>query len=123
MPKLKVIAGGPSEKEIQNQILTWLWYQRVDCWQNDSVGIFDVRSGRFRKKGKFFVHGRPDIEGILSPTGKWFGIECKAAKGVVSDAQKEFIYRIQLAGGLIFVARSLDDVIQVMGPYINGTAT
>lgn len=120
MPKLKMIGGGLSEKEIQNQILTWLWYHRIDCWQNDSVGIFDIKSGCYRKKGKFFVYGRPDIEGILSPTGRWLGIEVKTPTGVVSAAQKEFIYRAQLAGGLVFVARSLEDVINVMGPYVDG---
>lgn len=120
MSKLEIITGEISEKDIQNQILTWLWYNRIDCWQNDSAGIYDAKAKCFRRKGKFFVHGRPDIEGILSPTGKWFGIEVKAPKGVVSAAQKEFIYRIQLAGGLIFIARSLEDVVNVMTKYIDG---
>ncbi len=119
MPKLKVISGGLSEREIQDQILTWLWYQRIDCWRNESNGTYDSRGGFYRKKGKFFVCGRPDVEGILSPRGMWFGIEIKTARGIVSDAQKEFIYRIQNAGGLIWVARSLDDVISVMAPYIH----
>lgn len=119
MQKLKMIKGKVSEKEIQNQILAWLWFHRIDAWQNESVGIYDVKSGCFRRKGGFFVRGRPDIEGILKPTGRWFGIETKSATGVVSENQKAFISRIQNCGGLIFVARSLDDVIYVMKDYVN----
>jgi hypothetical protein len=83
------------------------------------VGIYDAKNHCFRSKGKFFVPGRPDIEGILRPSGKWFGIEVKTPAGVVSQKQKDFIARIQNAGGLIFVARSLDGVVSVMQDYAN----
>lgn len=39
-------------------------------------------------------------------------IELKAPKGIVSPAQQQFIDSINEAGGLAFVARSLDDVIE-----------
>jgi hypothetical protein len=117
---LKLIKNTVSEKEIQNQILTWLWYNRINAWQNDSVGIYDAKKRCFRKKGKFHVNGRPDIEGVLHGSGRYFGIEVKTATGVVSESQKEFMMRISSLGGIIFVARSLDDVIRVMGEYANG---
>jgi hypothetical protein len=43
------------------------------------------------------------------------GIEIKSQKGTVSEYQKAFIDRINQAGGLAFVARSLDDVIDGLG--------
>ncbi len=118
MPNLKVFCNNISEREIKNQILHWLWFNRINAWANDSVGIFDAKTGGFRRKSKFHVNGRPDIEGILTG-GRWLGIEVKTPRGVVSEAQREFIMRIEACGGLIFVARSLDDVIKVMGPYAN----
>jgi hypothetical protein len=59
------------------------------------------------------VPGVPDIIGIHK--GRMIAIELKAPKGVVSEAQQEFIDRINEAGGLAFVARSLDDVIEGLG--------
>lgn len=117
---LKLIKNTVSEKEIKNQILHWCWYHRINCWANDSVGIYDAKSGGFRRKSKFHVNGRPDIEGIIQGSGRWFGIEVKTPTGIVSESQKEFMMRISACGGIIFVARSLDDVIRVMGEYANG---
>ena len=57
--------------------------------------------------------GVPDL--ICCFKGRLVGIEIKAEKGIVSDYQKEFIDRINKAGGLAFVARSVDDVIEGLG--------
>lgn len=53
--------------------------------------------------------GVPDL--ICCFKGRLVGIEIKAEKGVVSDYQKEFIDRINEAGGLAFVARDIQTVI------------
>jgi penicillin-binding protein-related factor A (putative recombinase) len=57
--------------------------------------------------------GVPDIIGCFK--GRLIGIEIKSEKGVVSESQKEFIENINRAGGLAFVARSLEDVIEGLG--------
>jgi penicillin-binding protein-related factor A (putative recombinase) len=57
--------------------------------------------------------GVPDIIGCFK--GRMIGIEIKSEKGVVSEYQKEFIENINRAGGLAFVARSLEDVIEGLG--------
>ena len=59
------------------------------------------------------VPGIPDIIGCFK--GRMIGIEVKSQKGTVSEYQKAFIDRINQAGGLAFVARSLDDVIEGLG--------
>ena len=57
--------------------------------------------------------GIPDIIGCFK--GRMIGIEIKSQKGVVSEYQREFIDNINRAGGLAFVARSLDEVIERLG--------
>ena len=54
--------------------------------------------------------GVPDILGIWH--GKILGIEVKTAAGRVSPAQQLFIDRINREGGLAFVARGVEDVLQ-----------
>lgn len=57
--------------------------------------------------------GVPDL--ICCFKGRLVGIEIKSEKGIVSEYQKEFIDNINRAGGLAFVARSLEDVIEGLG--------
>lgn len=64
-------------------------------------------------QGMGSVPGVPDILGVHK--GRLIAIELKAPKGTVSPAQQEFIDRINEAGGLAFVARTLDDVIEGLG--------
>jgi hypothetical protein len=53
--------------------------------------------------------GIPDIVGIFE--GKPLYIEVKTRKGKLSDVQEQKIKEIQKAGGIAFVARSIDEVI------------
>lgn len=57
--------------------------------------------------------GIPDIVGIWK--GKPLFIEIKTRKGKLSDVQATKIAEINQAGGLAFVARSIDDVIEALG--------
>lgn len=47
--------------------------------------------------------------------GRLVAIELKAPKGIVSDNQQQFIDRINEAGGLAFVARDIETVIDQLG--------
>src|SRR5271167_2423345 len=95
-----------TEKEIQYQILTWLWYNRIFSWRNHSTGIFDPSKGIYRKRNSQFDKlGTSDILGIHKT--RPFAIEVKSEKGVVTEAQKQFIFDFNEAGGVAFVARSL----------------
>lgn len=101
----------PLEQEIKNSILEWFDYQTdAMVWPNDSVGIFDVRKGVFRKKkSRFHRNGVADILGIWK--GQPLAIEVKTKKGVVSEEQKAFLLDFTSHGGIAFVARCLQDVI------------
>jgi len=59
------------------------------------------------------VKGIPDIIGLWE--GRMLAIEVKAPKGRVSPYQEQWIRRINQAGGIAFVARSPQDVIEKLG--------
>ena len=54
--------------------------------------------------------GIPDMFALHK--GVLYAIECKSAKGKVSDHQADFLVRVNRAGGVPIVARSLDDVMK-----------
>lgn len=100
------------EKQIQNLILSWLSAQ-PNCmtWQNDSVGIWDAKKGIYRlPHGPFRKKGVADILGLYR--GYFLAIEVKTKTGKVSLEQNEFIAQVVKHGGIAFVARSLEDVIE-----------
>lgn len=57
--------------------------------------------------------GVPDIIGCYH--GRMLGIEVKTDRGRVSEHQQRFIDNINAAGGIAFVARSIEDVIKHLG--------
>jgi Holliday junction resolvase len=57
--------------------------------------------------------GVPDLVGCYK--GCMFAIEVKAPRGRVSPQQQAFIDNINAAGGIAFVAWSIDDVIEGLG--------
>ncbi len=102
VPKLK-------EKDIENQILAWLWSKRIFAWKNQSVGVFDRKRNVYRKStNPFHIKGASDILGVYN--GRFLAIEVKSDSGKLSDNQKEFLERINSYGGIAFVARSVEDV-------------
>jgi penicillin-binding protein-related factor A (putative recombinase) len=63
--------------------------------------------------GMMGTKGVPDILGIYK--GQFLGIEIKTKIGKVSPEQERFLDNIRQNGGIGFVARSLDDVIDNLG--------
>ena len=75
----------------------------------DTVGIFHYNAWG----GPMSPKGVPDL--ICCQNGRLIGIEVKTKTGRLSPEQVEFIKRINDAGGLAFVARDLDTVINTLG--------
>ena len=73
-----------------------------------SLGIFHYKAWG----GPMSAPGIPDL--ICCFRGRMVGIEIKTETGRVSEYQQAFIDRINEAGGLAFVARSVDDVIEAL---------
>lgn len=74
-----------------------------------SIGIFHWK----QFGGPMSTPGIPDIIGCYK--GRMIAIEVKAPKGKVSPYQEQFIRQINEAGGLAFVARDIDTVIDQLG--------
>ena len=98
------------ERAIQNQICSYLKLRNAYVFIHDSVGIFDVSRGVFRRNNSpHRIRGVADILGIFK--GRPLAIEVKTKTGRVSPHQKEFLKNWVAAGGIGFVARSVEDVI------------
>lgn len=94
------------ESAIQSAILKYLRYHPKVAWiERVNVGATKI-GNRFVRFGK---PGMCDITGQLKD-GRRLEIEVKGPAGRVSDDQKSFIAMVNIAGGLAFVARSIDDV-------------
>lgn len=53
--------------------------------------------------------GWPDVL-VIGPRGRFIGLELKSTTGRLSDEQKDVHMRIEKAGALVFVCRSIDHV-------------
>ncbi len=99
-----------AEKDIQKAILQYLKVRGFLCKRNNAGKAFAEHNG---KKRMFSLgeSGWPDIEG-LTKDGKYFGIEVKTRTGILSDSQLNIGGQIIKNGGIWFVARSVDEVIE-----------
>lgn len=64
-------------------------------------------------QGPMGEKGISDIIGCFK--GRFLAIEIKTENGKVSEYQQRFIDNVNEAGGLAFVARSIEDVIEHLG--------
>jgi hypothetical protein len=101
-----------TEKEWQKEAIDWLKSDpRIgDVWQNDSNRN---RHRKFGGIGKYRPKGLPDLCGYTSD-GRFLAIEFKTHKGVVSDDQSTFIKRVIAFGGRAGVARSIEDLENIL---------
>ena len=106
----------PSEAEILKAIMALLKrHPKVaKVWRQNS-GTARYQYGNKTSFVRFnSARGMSDIMGILK-TGRTLAIEVKARKGIVHEHQQQFLDDINAGGGLAFVARSVDDVINYLG--------
>jgi hypothetical protein len=52
---------------------------------------------------------------IAIHNGRFVAIEIKGPKGVISPMQRDFLEKVEKAGGLSIIAKSPDDVIKALG--------
>lgn len=86
------------ETATKHAIKDYLNLKRVTWWYN-LAGI-----GAYK--------GLPDLFAVYK--GVIYGIEVKTAKGKLSEWQGDFLERLKDAGGVAIVARSLEDVMEVI---------
>lgn len=93
------------ESAIVNACLRWLWMHGCFVWRCNTGGMKDKR-GQWVKFGR---PGQPDIQG-MTKNGRYLGVECKSAKGKLSDHQIKFGDQIVEHNGIHILARSIDDL-------------
>jgi len=114
MPRKKAESGTKpkvTEKQIETAILQFLSTIRgCKAWKNQTTGIFDPKTKVYRSlKGRYSGKGSADILACIG--GHFVAIEVKKPSGsVVSLHQYKFLEEIRNAGGIAFIARSVDDV-------------
>ena len=102
-----------TEKQIETSILHYLKLKGIFAWKNDTTGIYSEKRGAFIKRhSKFHMTGQSDILGIYQ--GKLLAIEVKAPKGRPTENQLQFLSRVKEEGGIAFIARSVDEVMNAL---------
>lgn len=98
------------EREIQKSILDYLSLRKINAWRtNSGISFSSYKEKQFITR--LAPRGTSDIIGFLND-GRFLGIEVKKPGGKVSDDQDIFLNKINRAGGVGFVAYSIDDVIR-----------
>lgn len=101
------------EKDIQRQIEDWLKYQENQgklVYVRQNTGALPTAKGGFIRFGKV---GGPDLM-IYLPDGKCLHLEVKNESGKMSDGQKLYKARIEKLGHRYEVARSLEEVQELL---------
>jgi hypothetical protein len=107
-----------NEKQIENNILCFL--EEIGIWAKkiNTVGVYDSKKKIYRKSNSRFTQvGMPDIIGIMDD-GRFLGIEVKARRGKLSDAQREVIRELQSRQGLVFISRSVAQTFETLRPFL-----
>jgi hypothetical protein len=108
------------EQQLQRLILDYLAAQ--------GIMAFRMNTGAVKTGGRFFRFGVPGMADVLAfrvsgvdLRGNWceciqpVWIECKAPKGVQSALQKSFQQQVEREGHRYIVARTLEEVQEVLG--------
>ena len=98
--------GTMTAGEITSAILAYLTAQGYTVWRQNTTGIYDPNTKRWRvnPQGR---RGVPDIIGFRKRDGLFIGVEVKAGRDTLRDDQKKFLNELKAAGGLAFVAHSV----------------
>jgi hypothetical protein len=86
--------------------LQWLALHKIKAWKMNT-GAFIGKSGHLVRAG---FPGCPDILGVVRPTGRFLGVECKTGRAELNDDQTLVEIDVIHCGGIFIVARSVDDL-------------
>ena len=95
--------GTMTAGEITSAILAYLTAQGYTVWRQNTSGMYDSATGRWRKNPQG-CNGVPDIIGFRLADGVFVGVEVKAGRDTLRDDQKQFLNELKQAGGVAFVA-------------------
>ena len=103
----RVIAPRPLEREVLRDCLAYLSaHPAVAFAFRANTGLVATPDGKRRFKAGFT--GCSDILGMLR-CGKFLAVECKRTGEMPTPAQWSFLSRVNVNGGLAFVASCIED--------------
>ena len=108
-PRAQRPAGEPTEAQTQAAILDWLAWHGYPAARTQA-GAIETASGHYARQAP---EGWPDITACVD--GRFVAIECKAPRGRLRPSQVEMRARLEAAGALYIVARSVEDVEAALG--------
>jgi hypothetical protein len=111
---MKIKREEKSESQVVRDICRYL----DATWMRGRYSVTDVSGSHFFKHGHLGRRGWPDICGCIPGSGRFLAIEVKGLHGHVSDAQKDTLGRLDRAGGLVILARCVDDVARKLDPVL-----
>jgi len=97
------------ETDIQTAICKYLKLKRYFFTRMNNTPMFDGKRNRYRAMPKYTMPGFPDI--LVLHQGTVIGIEVKSESGSQSKSQEEFQELWERGGGVYFIARSVQDVM------------
>ena len=100
------------ETFIKDAICDYLSAKNVCFWTVNNSAPYSKRLRRYLKPYKYHLDGVADICGIWK--GRALFIECKTKTGKQSVSQREFERRVKKEKGRYILARSLDDVKDII---------
>ena len=103
--------GTATAAETTSAILAYLTTQGFAVWRQNTTGIYDPKTNRWRVNPQSRP-GTPDIIGFRHSDAVFIGIEVKAGRDRLRPAQKQFLDELKAAGGLAFIARSFATFVQ-----------
>ena|SRR3990167_4304747 len=92
--------------ELTNQIIDHIYRAGGYAWRSSSTGIYDTKRQFFRAASK---KGVADI--LACWKGRLVAIEVKTGKDRLSPEQTGFLFNINHAGGIGFVARDFNNFL------------
>lgn len=102
-----------TEAQTQRLILDWLvarkiWHMRINT---------GAMSGSHKGKSWFVKFAKPGTADILASwaDAHFYWIEVKSPAGKLSEAQEAFREEVEAQGHIYILARSLEDVTEVLG--------
>lgn len=104
-----------NETDLQNQIVEYLEYKQIVAWRNNRVAFYDKIQKCVRYGKGVTKPGQPDILGAIPKSGRMIAIETKSKYEKVREKQESTMERLDKAGALVIVARTLSDVTEYFG--------
>lgn len=100
---------------LTTQIVAFLNEMGHFAWRNNTIGVYDMTTGRYRKSNS--VKGTADIFCVLNPAGQTLFIEIKVGRDRLRDAQEVFRDEVVKRGAIHWEIKTIENFIEKYKKY------